>query len=233
MWKGLQLPKMPSYGSAAFGWLLLLLVAVAFLLRSWLQSDDATIEGTSGRPFYIGTIIDAEWVALRDPERLDNVPDPMRAAACRNYRDFLNDVTLVPELTILDDPGLLRSAELLSEDFKDMDVALEVERLLLAEDLSAGEIVPALGEADWSQQDLEVAARYIEARAKPPSADADEKFVVFQTPVTIDTAVVARLEVAPRRELIDEPSVNRFELGLGVELPDGSRVAVDTSLCWK
>lgn len=215
-------------------WLVLLFVGAGIFFWMSRPRSDHTVEGPTGRPFYVGTVIEAERFVLRVPEHLDDVPDGLRAAVCRNYRDFLHDVTLNPDLRIIDDPGLLRSAELLRDEFKGSDVALEIERLMLDENLtSTGDIERALKDDSWSDQDLDVAADYIAARAEPPSSDAEENFVVFEAPVTMDEAVIARLEVAPSRELIDEPSVNRLEGGIAVEIPDGSVVGVDTSLCWR
>lgn len=84
--------KIQTIRREASRWFPLLIMAAGILIwATWPRSDH--VSGPAGRPFYIGTKIDAERFVLRDPEHLDDVPDRIRAAVCRNYRDFLRDLT--------------------------------------------------------------------------------------------------------------------------------------------
>jgi hypothetical protein len=135
-----------------------------------------------------------------------DVPDNVRAAACRAYGDWLTDIALRPDVRILDDLGLLRSAELLDGAYSGEEVAAEIERLLIDEDGDQTAALARLAEGDWGGRARETAAAYLDDRGKDPSAEAADRCVIYMVPTTIDSVVtvaqvlIVRLEINPDAE---------------------------------
>ena len=193
---------------------------------------DRPIVGSADEPFFVGTILRRDRFTLDHPETtLQEPSDEIRAAACHNYNDWLDDVTLNPDLVLVTpDSGLLRSAELLDGEFQATPVVLEAERIAAAID-GRQDAVDRMGSDDWSDAELEEAERYLEARSLPPSPGTRERYVFYIANVTTRSLVLARLEVDPEHEIRNRPSLTRTG-DISVGLPDGSIVGVNESACW-
>jgi hypothetical protein len=191
-----------------------------------------SIVGPDNRPFYVATLVRGQpEIDSNQGEVLDDPADALRAAACRNYQDWLDDRALRPDLAIVDDPGLVRSAELLDGEWAGDDVALDAEVLLV----QVGNVPGALArmeDEEWSTADREHANRYFTARMQPPSARALDHYVIYMTARTTSSSLVVRLAVDPGAERISKPRFNRTG-DLSVRLPDGSVVRINESVCWK
>lgn len=159
-------------------------------------------------------------------------PDAIVAAVCHNYDDWLDDVTLGPDLVIIEpDDGVLRSAELLDGEVEVTDAVLEAERLVSG-GWGRARVLSKMRSDDWSSADLADAERYLDARKTPPSPGADDRYVFYVANRTTKSRVLARLEVDVGREIRDRPSGTRTG-DITVGLPDGSIVAVNESRCWR
>lgn len=184
----------------------------------------------SGPPFYLttGHYMDAFTV---DPPRLDDdVPREVRAAGCRAYGSWLDQTALRPDVRILDDPGLVRSAELLDGLYSGEEVAVEVERQLIDEDGDETRALAWLAEHGWSRRSQETAAAYLEDRSGAPSEEAADRYVVYMVPSGLTSVLFVRLEIEPDYERYER---TRSRVGaVGEELPDGTRFGVPEPDCW-
>lgn len=191
-----------------------------------------SVVGPDDRPFYVATVVSGDRIAAGGPsEELPEPPARLRAAACRNYRDFLENRTLGPELAIVDDPGLQRSAELLDGVWASDSVAIDAETFLVQEGDVAGARA-RLADEDWPAADIDRADRYFAARSQRPTAGAADRYVVYTTSQTRSRRLVVRLAVDPDAELSTKPRYNRGH-DLKIQMPDGSVTVVDESLCWR
>lgn len=145
--------------------LLLPIGALVLFITFWKPGVDPIVNMGDG-PFFVATVIRNDGMSLRSPtEDLTDPSDQLLAAACHNYFDWLDDVTLSPDQIILDpDNGLLRSAELLDGGgFEPTEPILEAERLTIS-GLSPSEILDQLAENGVSDSDRDQVGEYLEAR---------------------------------------------------------------------
>lgn len=235
-WPRTDGPAPPERRSEPSPWRFLpvLVTAVATFAFIATRPHRDSIVGPTDRPFYVATVIGMERpdFGYEDLERLAQPPDDVRAAVCRNYRDFLDDVTLEADLVIIDDPWLVRSAELLDGAYAGDQVALDAETFLVQGQGNRSLALERMRDEDWSSADIDHAQRYYQDRAAPPSAAALNRYVVFMASTTTTAGVVARLAVDPEGELISKPTLDHIG-DISVRLPDGSSVAVRDSLCWR
>lgn len=204
---------------------------VFFVFMATRPTTDSIV-GPDHRPFYVATVVGGQPdVGADQGDVLADPPDAQRAAACRNYHDFLHDRAMGPDLVIVDDPGLVRSAELLDGEWAGDGVALDAETFLV----QAGNLPEALArieDEEWSAADRENADRYLTARAQSPSAGALDHYVIYMATRTTSSSLVVRLAVDPEAEQISKPRFTRIG-DISVRLPDGSAVRINESLCWK
>jgi hypothetical protein len=210
-----------------------LFLAAFFFYVAVVHPTTDSIVGPSDRPFYVATGYDTDLGVLDDRgERLSDPPAPIRAAVCRNYHDFLDDRTMRPELVIVDDPGLIRSAELLDGPYAGDQVALDTEVLYVRAGRDSFGALLQMHEDGWSDADIEHGRRYLAVRNDPPSAGAADRYVVYTTKASTWSALMVRLAVEPEAELVPKPMLDRIG-DISVQLPDGSMARVNESLCWK
>lgn len=235
-WPRTDGPAPPGRRSEPSPWRFLpvLVTAVATFAFIATRPHRDSIVGPTDRPFYVATVIGMERpdFGYADLERLAEPPEDVWAAVCRNYRDFLDDVTLEADIVIIDDPWLVRSAELLDGAYAGDQVALDAETFLVQGQGSRSLALERMRDEDWPSADIAHAQRYYQDRAAPPSAAALNRYVVFMASRTTTAGVVARLAVDPEGELISKPTLNHIG-DISVRLPDGSSVAVSDSRCWK
>ena len=226
-------PRPPVDVGQAVGRLLPVVVAagVLFVFIARGGGTDAVV-GPEDRPFYVATIVGGDRIETDGPSREPvDPPAALRAAACRNYRDFLDDRSLGTELAILDDPGLLRSAELLDGAWANDAVALDAETFLNQQGDVAGARA-RMADDEWPAADVDRAERYYAARALPPTAGAADRYVVYATSHTTSRRLVVRLAIDPSAETFREPRSTRVG-DIEIRMPDGSVMVVDDSSCWE
>jgi hypothetical protein len=222
-------------GRRRFRWrhLLVFVPPIALLIyitTLWAPGHDPIL-GPTNKPFYVGTILRNGRLDLpNDAPQLDNPSDAILAATCRNYSDWLSDTTLTPTLLILEDPGLLRSAELLEGDFQGDRAALEAERLI-TEGLDRAAVLEEMRGDNSTASELATASRYLDSRNEPPALDAAERYVLYMADVTTKSTVIARLAIDPDREQRRKPISRTGDITVG--LPDGTTVSVSESKCWR
>lgn len=172
-----------------------------------------------------------ERINLSYPDELDPSPDDtILKVACRNYADFIVDYTLNDNVIILDDPGLLRSAELLDGPFGGSEAALLAEQTLLRHDEDPEAALEDLrSDSELDDEDLDEAEQYLAARALPPTEDAVDNYVVYVANTTIRAALVVRLPL--RNDVVLSPSSHASGAPLATQLPDGSIVGIAESAC--
>lgn len=200
-----------------------------------LEPEDMDFEISTGpfrgepnRPFFVGTVVEGGRTISGSNVDSASPSDAFVAAACRNYGLWLEDVSLDTDVVILNDPELYRSAELLDGDFSYSDAALDAEQLSV-EGESAEEVIVSLRESGSSDDDLEVAQSYLEARATPPSSDVLDRYVVYAANQTLRTAFVARMAIEPEAELV-EPTASVVRT-IDVILGNDTRVEVAEESC--
>jgi hypothetical protein len=178
-------------------------------------SVDADADG-----FRVVTEIHAEMSLVPNPDDIvheaADVAGPVLAAACQNY------------LRLLDDPGLIRSAELLDGEF-DADRFVAVEQAVGQVGTDVSRVTDHLraqeGESSLSDAQIE---SYLIARAQPPTPTAANRYVVYMTARTTTVTRIVRLRVPTERRRSDSASRT---IEVVVELPDGSVVGIDERLC--
>jgi hypothetical protein len=228
---------LPGFGAGTrpFRWwhlsvFLVPLSAIVYFSMFWSPGHDPIVGAEDG-PFFVGTILERDRFSLNDPDATDDASEAVVAAACHNYGDWLDDVTLNPDLIILTpDDGLLRSAELLNGEFDPTAAVLEAERLVVT-GLDSGAVLDRMRVDDWESADLSEVDRYLDARATPPSPDAESRYVFYVANVTTKSVVVGRLEIDLEREVRDRPFLNRVG-DIGVRLPNNTTIGVNESRCW-
>lgn len=204
---------------------------VALLIYNRTDASSDAIVGSEDDPFYVATFVESGRIDVdEDRARLVDFDPAIEAALCRNYHDWLDDRTLTTDLVMLDDPGLLRSAELLDNEFAGDEVALEAESLVVRGDGPA-DIEAALLDGDWSPRELDRADRYLELRAQRPSADASRSYVTYIASRSTSVALVVRLAIDPDAERVERPAMTRIG-DLAAGLPNGSSVRMNESICW-
>jgi hypothetical protein len=204
---------------------------VALLIYNRTDASSDAIVGSEDDPFYVATFVESGRIDVdEDRARLVDFDPAIEAALCRNYHDWLDDRTLTTDLVVLDDPGLLRSAELLDNEFAGDEVALEAESLVVRGDGPA-DIEAALLDGDWSPRELDRADRYLELRAQRPSADASRSYVTYIASRSTSVALVVRLAIDSDAERVERPAMTRIG-DLAAGLPDGSSVRMNESICW-
>ena len=148
--------------------------------------------------------------------------------ACWTFNAFKADHLLDGHIAILNDPGLRRSAELLSGRFARDDVAFEAERIGAKDlDWSLHAVMSELEtDARWTQAQLGRARTYLRTRRQAPT-NSGEEFVVIRANQTLDQVALVRLAVGRT----DFQGVSRKQslLELGLQRSDGSRVSIDGS----
>lgn len=232
-WPGAD-PPQPSDdredGRSPWRFLPSIVTAVAVVTFIATRSGTDTVVGDPDRPFYVGTVVAMDEPTLPRGVLLPNPPDPVWAAACRNYRDWLDDRSLNTDLVIVDDATLVRSAELLDGAYAHDRLAVEAETLIVHEGNVAG-AVRRMRADDWPEADVEHATAYYRARQDPPSAAALDRYVIYTTSQTRFNGIIARLAVDPEHELIRKPAFTRIQ-DISVQLTDGTTVRIDEELCW-
>lgn len=162
-----------------------LLFGLVIGFKLFTASSDRVVEGDPGRPFYLATEHNMDGFVIRTGEPSDDVPPAVQAAACRSYGDWLDQIATSPDVVIVDDPGLLRSAQLLAGDvYRGEDVTAEVERLLIDEDGDPARALDRLAEDDWSHQARETAAAYLDDREMDPSPGVEDRYVTYMVQPT-------------------------------------------------
>lgn len=230
------LPR-PPVAERIVRWLIriapMLIGGVAIVVLVLRGSEAGPVVGPEDRPFYVATIVSGERIVT--DEIHEEPPDPpaaLRAAACRNYRNFVEDRALGPELAIVDDPSLLRSAELLDGAWAGDPVALDAETFLLQE----GDVTRArsrMADEDWPMAHIRRADRYLADRARTPTAGAEDRYVVYTASQTRTRRLLVRLAVDPEAERFEQPRFDHGVDGIEIRMPDGSIVVVDESRCWE
>lgn len=192
------------------------------------EHSTGPFRGEPDRPFFVGTLVEGGRT-IRGSDIDSTTPsDAFVAAACRNYGLWLEDVSLGTDVVVLSDPELYRSAELLDGDFSDSDVVLDAEQLTV-EGNSPDEVIALLRDDGASDDELELAQRYLDERADQPSSDVRERYVVYATNATTITAFIARLAIDPDAERV-EPTPSSVGT-IDVTLSSDTRVEVAEELC--
>ena len=178
----------------------------------------------------VASEIPYERINLADPGFVEPDPDEMvLQVACRNYPDYLDDISLNRQVVILDDPGLLRSAELLHGDFSGRDVPLLAEQAVLDyEGDQEAALAQLQSDPDLDERDIEEATRYLDARALPPTEGAAASYVVYAVNVTLSRARIVRLPLGNPVTRVDHSGTGS---SLRTQLPSGRVVAISESAC--
>lgn len=228
----------PHPGRGPIGWWWILLVPVVFLppllfLLFIMNSSPSTdsIRTDRNGVFYFATVTKGPRLALGKGETLEDPEPAVLAAACRSYADWLDDRVISPGVQMLVDPGLIRSAELLTGRFADVPVAFVAEeRFMQFGDRDMA--VLSMRNSGITGTELHLARNYLQARRDPPSADARKRFVVYSVDHTTKSVLIVRQEIDPAAELVDEPTFH--DIGsIEVILRDGTLAEVPQEHCWK
>jgi hypothetical protein len=209
-----------------------LLVGFGLFQHFWTPST-AAVQSVDPQHFSFGTVTFGS-VDLSGGHHGDR-PALVLSAACWNYVQWAEDRVSSPDLEILNDAGLLRSAELLAGTYVSVPVAFEAENVLAhrasyrqVDDTS---IVEQLRDDGASPAELADAERYLRARREPPSEDAADRYIVLRTELTAKTVITVRLEVPQPIELIKRPGSTIGDFS--VRLPDGDTLGINESACWR
>lgn len=206
------------------------LAGIVYISVFWSPGHDPIVGAETG-PFFVGTILELDRFSLEDPDATEDASEAVLAAVCHNYGDWLDDVTLNPDLIVLTpDEGLLRSAELLNGEFDPTPAVLEAERLAVT-GLDSEAVLDRMRADDWGSADLADAGRYLDARNTAPSPDAESRYVFYLANVTTKSVVLGRLEVDLELEIRDRPFLNRIG-DIAVQLPNDTTIGVNESRCW-
>lgn len=207
-----------------------IILGVLVLSTSCTFDSDSSDE----MPFQLTTESSGDELILDDIDEFivtgDRISEQVLQAACQNYRDWLEDIALDPDVVILDDPSLLRSAELLAGEYSADPVATAIEELLI-ETGSEQEALRLLDVDGISESDLDTARRYLRERHDEPSATARERFVVYLSNATPSIRRLTRLAVTPPVRVV-APSMTRIR-DIRVLTEAGSLLGVSEELCWK
>ncbi|HRE03388.1 MAG TPA: hypothetical protein PLV68_18980 [Ilumatobacteraceae bacterium] len=179
---------------------------------------------------YFGTVIQSEPQVVPPTTSLKAVSPIVLAAACRNYSDWAGDRVVTSNITIVDSPRLLRSAELLSTSFLGDQYALQAENLLM-EGLDTEAIVARLEEDGASNDQIARAKLYLDERELPPSESASQRAIIYAVAHTAKSVLVVRFVPADVSHKIDKP-LSRVG-PIRIQLPDGSVTEIEESTCWR
>ena len=116
----------------------------------------------------------------------------VRAAACHNIEDWLDDHTLVTDTVVGSNPALLRVAELVFSGEVDVELArlAEQQRWL---GRSAIELDSGMIEAGFDQGDVD---DYLELVAQPPGTAANDTYVVYAASSKMSAFIVVYARTA-------------------------------------
>ena len=180
-------------------------------------------------PFYFAVKVEGDQVLLARPSATVADRPAVVAAACRNYKDWLNDRALTPDVVLAEDDSLIRSAELLDGVFAGEEVAFRAEEHRIR-DLGRDSIVAELRAAGFSDAQVEGAELYLDMVGDPPSEDARRRYGAYLTSNTTTVRLVVLTDVS--QPVTVEPPRSRI-LSIKVALPDGTIVGVPQESCWR
>lgn len=183
---------------------------------------------SQSKSFIFRTQVDAPDFVLPDTGEIIDSDPVILAAACQNYADFVHDIDLDPGVRIVDDPGLTRSAELLTSEYRNREIAFRVEAMLVR-GLSHGNIVDALTRDGVSHGEVATAQRYLDDRREPPRPESLRRFVTYEVTSDLHKVTIVRLEVPSERlSFTSWWSSPKF---ISVQLPEGAMYRVSVETC--
>jgi len=206
-----------------------LLVAFAVFQTTWKPSTQPIFR-VSGQEFSYGTIKRGAFEFGIGNSTNERPHALLLSAACWTYEAYIDDSIVGPDFNVVQDAGLLRSAELLDGAYAREPVAFEAEDLLMKRGNTSAVIEAFRGEGVPAAS-LEIAAQYLRERAEPPSPNAATVYVIVQAQMTGQTVITIRLKPSMPRRLISRPGSTIGDFTVHV---DGGRTFhVNESACWK
>lgn len=208
---------------------ILAIAASLILLWSMFFRDPPAYRLGDG-PFYLAVRVPGERIrvdSVAEPADDREVPSDLAAIACRVYEGWLRDEVVGLDVVIVDDPRLVRSAELLDGTYRVSESAVRAE-VLHREGLSQQEILQELKDEGLGASELSEAQQYLVDVSEPPSSIAQERYGAYLVSATSSMRLLTTIDVG---EVVQVANPRSRVHAIPIALPDGRVVGVSDELC--